>query len=520
MQSELDELKASIVTAESQLKAAQDSSASALSAETQKLNTIQAQKEELERQLNAAKDTSSTNDEEAHKRKEEQETAHKKLEEDMALQMRRNAQLLADNKKFRAQIQELTTKASQTLEEEVQKRLAAASSTEGGDKPAGPTEEALKSQLAELEQRLTQERTAAVTSAVSETESRLKTQFEAEKAQLSAQLSAQAVEDGQLDPASLQQRIDEAAAAKVQEAIQAKDAESKAATADEIKKVIAEKDAQINTLKQNSEAVRKQLEANAQALNKQQKAAIEKLQKEHAEQLSKAVEEAKASAGSQEAGEITSSGISQEEADQAVQDALAKKEEEHQKLLATKIAEIEKKEKQQFELKNKLRESQIQALRREVTSLKARLQPPSAGETPSTSASATPTTAIPTDAPPAVANGAPKGLSIAGRSQSQPAVAKPATPSASGGLSIAGSAAAANASTEASAPVTTPAANATRGRGRGRGQIRGAAVGAGRGRGAIVGSALNAVADAGAKRAREEENTDGDAKRRKDGEAQ
>lgn len=499
---------------EEQAAAAQSSTAQASEADGEALKQVEAERDGLQRQLQSLKDELEKAQQLLNNAKGEDEAARKKLEEDMALQTRRNTALLNDNKKFRAQIQELNAKVSASVEEEVQKRLAALpqpASEEGG--AVAVDQEAIKAHLSELEARLTAEKESAIQVATQETEKRLQEEFAQEKARLTSQA---AIGSGsEADAESIQKRIEEAASAKIAEAIQAKEAELaelKKSQEQEIKSAIAAKEAEVNgQVQKQVDQAKNKIETTAQTrinnLAKQHKEAIEKLQKSHDQSLKTAVEEAKAAATNQEAGEITSTAPSQEDIDKAVKEALVQKEQEHQKALADKVAEAKEKAKTEFDLKSKLRDTQIAALRKETASLKARLAQTSATDTAtSPQIPATPVTA-PTETSTPAPNGTPiKGLSIAGRSQSQGAIAQSTTPAASTGMSIAGSAASA---------TTTP----VRGRGRGRGLARGGAPGAGRGRGNIVGTALNAATDGGAKRAREDESADSEAKRRKDGES-
>ena len=153
------------------------------------MSKLQAEKDESTSKLETEKQEAATARDEAVKQKEELDAAKKKLEEDLANQQKRNNALLTDNKKFRSRIQELEKTATETLEAEVQKRLAELPSPPTVDVsqiPAGD-EEAVKAKLAELEERLTKERDAAIQKSIDETVTRLQAEFEQERAKFAQQ---------------------------------------------------------------------------------------------------------------------------------------------------------------------------------------------------------------------------------------------------------------------------------------------------------------------------------------------
>lgn len=514
LQAEVERLNATKIQLEEQVTTLQNNTAQTSAADTETLKKLQAEKDDLQGQVQSLKEELERAQEQASKGKDgrdQDEAARKKLEEDMAVQTRRNTALLNDNKKFRAQIQELTAKASASIEEEVQKRIAALPQSTAGEASSGAIDEdAVKVQLSELEARLTAEKEAAVRNAAEETEKRLQQEFAEERAKLTSQAAIAAGSEGDVE--SIEKKIEEAAAAKITEAVRAREEELQKAKEQEIQSALTAKEAEVKRQTQAQiDQARKQIEATAQTrinnLAKQHKEALEKMQVSHDRAVKTAVEEARAAASNQEAGEITSPAPSQEDIEKAVKTALEQKEQEHQKTLAEKVAEAKEKAKTEFDLKSKLRDTQIAALRKETASLKARLAQASSTESPTSPQIAQTPVQTPAETSAPATNGTPiKGLSIAGRSQSQGATVPVATPMSSTGISIAGSAA---------GSATTP----PRGRGRGRGLARGGAPGAGRGRGNIVGSALNAATDGAAKRTREDEAANGDAKRRKDGES-
>lgn len=525
LQAEIDQLAAAKAELEEKLRIQQTSSSAS---NDEALDKLKSETNEATSKLEAEKQEATAARDEAVKQKDEIETARKKLEDDLTNHQKRNSMLLNDNKKFRSRIQELEKTATETLEAEVQKRLAELPTPPTVDANQIPTgdEKAIKAQLAELEERLTKERDSAVQSAVSETVKRLQAEFEQERAKFAQSSSDSITAEGSLpSDEDTQKRIQQA----IQEGIESKEAKLRAAHAEEVRKAVEAKEAEVRQdvaakLEEAKSASEKDAQKRIAEMAMKHRDAMEKLQKENNEKLNSAVAEAKANASGAEEGETTADAA---DVEKAVNEAVAKKDEEHAKALAERISEVEKKAKQEYDLKSKLRESQITALRKEVNSLKAKQQsangdaaasgtpstsafPPAAGKKPSQSPSGTPG--------PASVGTPIKGLSIAGRSQSQQGAITRAAGAASpagAGLSIAGSAAAAANNAADGSPASG------RGRGRGRGAATRGSPAAGRGRGGIVNAALTAAtADAtGGKRAREDEGTDSDAKRRKDGES-